>query len=80
MSLNALVAYYSPLTPVSPSTNSSTNEPTPHTQFLRDWLTREGLKGQEDVAMPAEIVSRTHEKYVEAFERVTGRKWGAGAA
>ncbi|KAF2146213.1 uncharacterized protein K452DRAFT_294798 [Aplosporella prunicola CBS 121167] len=49
-------------------------------QFLRDWLTREGLKGQEGVAMPADIVARTHEKYVEAFERVTGRKWGAGAA
>ncbi|KAK8151748.1 phosphoribosylaminoimidazole-succinocarboxamide synthase [Phyllosticta citrichinensis] len=44
-------------------------------QFLRDWLTREGLKGKEGVAMPPEIVQRTHEKYVEAYERLTGSKW-----
>ncbi|KAK7607455.1 hypothetical protein BKA81DRAFT_388092 [Phyllosticta paracitricarpa] len=44
-------------------------------QFLRDWLTREGLKGKEGVEMPPEIVQRTHEKYVEAYERLTGKKW-----
>lgn len=44
-------------------------------QFLRDWLTREGLKGKEGVEMPPEIVARTHEKYVEAYERLTGSKW-----
>ncbi|KAK7513283.1 phosphoribosyl-aminoimidazole-succinocarboxamide synthase [Phyllosticta citriasiana] len=44
-------------------------------QFLRDWLTREGLKGKEGVEMPPETVQRTHEKYVEAYERLTGKKW-----
>ncbi|KAK7537268.1 uncharacterized protein J3D65DRAFT_624944 [Phyllosticta citribraziliensis] len=44
-------------------------------QFLRDWLTREGLKGKEGVEMPLEIVARTYEKYVEAYERLTGSKW-----
>ncbi|EKG11572.1 SAICAR synthetase [Macrophomina phaseolina MS6] len=46
-------------------------------QFLRDWLTREGLKGKEDVAMPDEIVQKTREKYVEAYEKLTGDKWSS---
>ena len=45
-------------------------------QFLRDWLTGSGLKGQEGVSMPEHVVSETGEKYREAFERVTGRVWG----
>ncbi|KAF2150458.1 putative phosphoribosylaminoimidazole-succinocarboxamide synthase [Myriangium duriaei CBS 260.36] len=44
-------------------------------QFLRDWLTREGLKGKEGVEMPAEIVEKTASKYREAFEKLTGQKW-----
>jgi len=44
-------------------------------QFLRDWLTREGLKGKQGVRMPEEIVLRTAEKYKEAFELLTGKKW-----
>ncbi|KAF2089972.1 phosphoribosyl-aminoimidazole-succinocarboxamide synthase [Saccharata proteae CBS 121410] len=45
-------------------------------QYLRDWLTKEGLKGKEDVSMPDEIVVRTRSKYIEAYERLTGRQWG----
>ncbi|KAF2456796.1 putative phosphoribosylaminoimidazole-succinocarboxamide synthase [Lineolata rhizophorae] len=44
-------------------------------QFLRDWLTREGLKGKEGVMMPEEIVRETADKYREAFERLTGKPW-----
>jgi phosphoribosylaminoimidazole-succinocarboxamide synthase len=41
-------------------------------QFLRDWLTSEGLKGKDGVTVPAEIVSKTAEKYREAYEKITG--------
>ena len=42
-------------------------------QYLRDWLTSNGLKGQEGVSMPEEVVSGTQAKYEEAFEMLTGR-------
>jgi len=44
-------------------------------QYLRDWLTSNGLKGKQDVKMPESVVKGTQEKYTEAFERLTGRKW-----
>nr|BAE91899.1 Phosphoribosyl-amino- imidazolesuccinocarbozamide synthetase [Ogataea minuta] len=44
-------------------------------QFLRDWLTSNGLNGKDGVSMTAEIAERTGAKYVEAFESLTGRKW-----
>lgn len=44
-------------------------------QFLRDWLTREGLKAKEDVRMPEEVVRQTREGYVKAYEMLTGKKW-----
>ncbi|ODV93150.1 hypothetical protein PACTADRAFT_72243 [Pachysolen tannophilus NRRL Y-2460] len=44
-------------------------------QFLRDWLTSNNLKGKEGVSMPAEIAKKTREKYVEAYEALTGNKW-----
>ncbi|KAH7342265.1 phosphoribosylaminoimidazole-succinocarboxamide synthase-like protein [Rhexocercosporidium sp. MPI-PUGE-AT-0058] len=44
-------------------------------QYLRDWLTSEGLKGKQGVAMPEEVVAKTAEKYREAFEKLTGKKW-----
>jgi phosphoribosylaminoimidazole-succinocarboxamide synthase len=44
-------------------------------QYLRDWLTKEGLKGKQGVRMPEEVVRETAEKYREAFEMLTGRKW-----
>jgi phosphoribosylaminoimidazole-succinocarboxamide synthase len=47
-------------------------------QFVRDWLTSaesgwDRSSGQEPPALPADIVQRTRERYVEAFERLTGR-------
>ncbi len=44
-------------------------------QYLRDWLTSEGLKGKQGVRMPEEVVKNTAEKYREAFEKLTGQKW-----
>lgn len=44
-------------------------------QFLRDWLTANGLNGKEGVAMDAEIAIKSKEKYIEAYEAITGKKW-----
>jgi phosphoribosylaminoimidazole-succinocarboxamide synthase len=44
-------------------------------QYLRDWLTSEGLRGKQGVNMPEEIVNNTAEKYREACEKLTGQKW-----
>ncbi|KAK4453401.1 phosphoribosylaminoimidazole-succinocarboxamide synthase [Podospora aff. communis PSN243] len=42
-------------------------------QFLRNWLTENGLKGKEGVEMPAEIAEATGARYKDAFQRLTGR-------
>ncbi|KAM5442503.1 Bifunctional purine biosynthetic protein ade1 [Microsporum ferrugineum] len=42
-------------------------------QFLRDWLTKEGLKGKKGTVMPDDIVSKTEQKYIEAYEMLTGQ-------
>jgi len=50
-------------------------------QFVRDWLTSpesgwdRGLDG-EPPALPPEIIERTRLRYVEAYELVTGRRFG----
>lgn len=44
-------------------------------QYLRDWLTSNGLKGKEGVAMTDEVAEKLKEKYVEAYEAITGDKW-----
>lgn len=41
-------------------------------QFVRDWLTEAGWdKNSAPPALPADIVSKTREKYIEAFEQLT---------
>lgn len=43
-------------------------------QFVRDWLEQSGWdKNSPPPELPAEVVARTRGKYVEAFERLTGR-------
>lgn len=46
-------------------------------QFVRDWATSTGwdmeAPGPE---IPAEVVAATRQRYVEAYERITGRRWG----
>ncbi|EKD15792.1 uncharacterized protein L3040_003152 [Drepanopeziza brunnea f. sp. 'multigermtubi'] len=44
-------------------------------QYLRNWLTTHGLKGKPSVVMPEDIVKNTADKYREAFEKLTGKKW-----
>ena len=44
-------------------------------QFLRDWLTSNGLNGKDGVKMTDDIVEKTREKYIEAYEQLTGDKW-----
>lgn len=43
-------------------------------QFVRDYLVESGWNQQAPAPeLPAEVVSRTREKYLEAFRRITGR-------
>ncbi|KAK4192531.1 phosphoribosylaminoimidazole-succinocarboxamide synthase [Podospora australis] len=42
-------------------------------QFLRNWLTSEGLKGKDGVEMPADIADATSARYLDAFKRLTGK-------
>lgn len=43
-------------------------------QFVRDWLTESGWDKRSDPPeLPADIVDRTREKYIEAYERITGQ-------
>jgi len=44
-------------------------------QYLRDWLTKGGYKGKEGVSMNEEVVEITRKGYIEAWERLTGKKW-----
>ncbi|KAK9471878.1 SAICAR synthetase [Dipodascopsis tothii] len=44
-------------------------------QFLRNWLSANGLKAKEGVSMPVEVVEQTAAKYKEAYEILTGEKW-----
>ncbi|CDR37568.1 CYFA0S01e12332g1_1 [Cyberlindnera fabianii] len=44
-------------------------------QFLRDWLTSNGLNGKDGVSMTEDIAQRSREKYIEAYEALTGKKW-----
>jgi phosphoribosylaminoimidazole-succinocarboxamide synthase len=50
-------------------------------QYVRDWLTspesgwdRHG--GEEPPPLPEPVVERTRDRYVKAYESITGRRWG----
>lgn len=40
-------------------------------QYLRDWLTRKGLKGKEGISIPDEVAAETSKKYKEVVELLT---------
>lgn len=42
-------------------------------QFLRDWLTSNGLQGKEDVKVPEDVVKKTADMYKEACRKLTGQ-------
>lgn len=46
-------------------------------QFVRDWLIQESGwdKNSQPPELPPEIVEKTRDKYIEAFERITGEKF-----
>jgi phosphoribosylaminoimidazole-succinocarboxamide synthase len=48
-------------------------------QFVRDWLlSTDWDKNSPPPSLPDDVVARTREKYVEAYERLTGRKFASG--
>ncbi|MGJ6979975.1 phosphoribosylaminoimidazolesuccinocarboxamide synthase [Aestuariimicrobium soli] len=53
-------------------------------QYLRDWLTRDsGWDKASDVPpppLPDEVVTATRERYLEAYQRLTGAAFASGAA
>ena len=49
-------------------------QPSYDKQFVRDWLTASGWdKNSQPPVLPAEVVTRTREKYIEAYEQITGQ-------
>ncbi len=48
-------------------------------QFVRDWLSSTDWdKNSPPPALPDEVVAKTREKYIEAFERLTDRRFDGG--
>ena len=46
-------------------------------QFVRDWLAETGWdKNSTPPALPDDVVAKTREKYIQAYEQLTGRKFG----
>lgn len=41
-------------------------------QIIRNWLTREGLKGKQGVSLPEEVRQATLGRYKDVFQRLTG--------
>ena len=51
-------------------------------QYVRDWLTSaesgwDKNSGEEPPALPAEVIERTRERYIDAYERLTGLSFTA---
>lgn len=49
-------------------------------QYVRDWLTSEASgwdrkSGEAPPELPAEVIERTREKYIEAYQKLTGLNW-----
>lgn len=42
-------------------------------QIIRNWLTREGLKGKQGVSLPEEVRQATLDRYKDVFQRLTGK-------
>ncbi len=58
------------------------NPPSFDKQFVRDWLTGpdsgwDKASGEAPPALPADVVAKTRDRYVEAYERLTGRPFDA---
>src|ERR1051326_4127813 len=54
---------------------TGSNPPSFDKQFVRDWLETTGWdKNSPPPPLPADVVDRTRDKYLDAFERLTGKK------
>lgn len=42
-------------------------------QIIRNWLTKEGLKGKQGVSLPEEVRQATLGRYKDVFQRLTGK-------
>lgn len=56
-------------------------QPSYDKQFVRDWLTSPASSwdkdsGEAPPALPEEIIAKTRDRYVEAYEKLTGQKFG----
>ncbi|HLJ11177.1 MAG TPA: phosphoribosylaminoimidazolesuccinocarboxamide synthase [Planctomycetaceae bacterium] len=52
------------------------SQPSYDKQFVRDWLETTGWdKNSQPPALPDEVVAKTREKYIEAFEQLSGTKF-----
>ena len=61
------------------------SQPSFDKQYVRDWLTSPASgwdrhTGEPPPELPPDVVERTRAKYVEAYERLTGRRFGAPGA
>jgi phosphoribosylaminoimidazole-succinocarboxamide synthase len=57
------------------------SQPALDKQYVRDWLTSpesgwDRLGGEEPPPLPEPVVERTRDRYVKAYESITGRRWG----
>ena len=52
------------------------NPPSFDKQFVRDWLEEAGWnKNPPPPALPQDIIEKTRAKYIEAYEKITGKAW-----
>lgn len=54
-----------------------TSQPSFDKQYVRDWLSAHWDKTGEPPHLPADVIARTSEKYMQAYEMITGRKLDA---
>jgi phosphoribosylaminoimidazole-succinocarboxamide synthase len=57
------------------------SQPSLDKQYVRDWLTSpesgwDRHSGEEPPPLPEPVVDRTRDRYVNAYESITGRRWG----
>ena len=51
------------------------DQPSFDKQFVRDWLTANWDKTGNPPHLPQDIIQKTSEKYIQAYEKITGRKF-----
>ena len=51
------------------------DQPSYDKQFVRDWLNAHWDRTGEPPHLPADIIAKTSEKYIQAYERITGKEF-----